>query len=1215
MSYQWYNLGTITLTYGSAVVTGSGTGWGSLAFARPGDALFRIASGALALVGEIASVESNTQVTLSTVYPGSTESGLSYKIAPISLARSDVGALSFDLATFVAQTTQLISGVGVPSNSVGEDGWIYIREDVPEYYKKLGGEWQAPVSFAGPQGIAGATYASTSTTSLTVGTGSKTLTVQASRAYQVGARARISSTATPTTYMEGVVTSYSGTTLIVDVDKTNGSGTLASWNVNIAGEIGPQGPTGASFAATSTTSLAIGTGSKAFTTQAGLAYTVGQRVRAVSASDAAKWMEGAVASYSGTTLTLTVDLTNGSGTLADWNINLTGERGAVGATGPSYPTTSTTSLAIGAGSKAFTVAAGLAYTAGHRARAVSASDSTKWMEGQVASYSGTTLTLTVDLTNGTGTLADWSINLSGERGTQGIQGASFAATSTTSLAIGTGSRSFTTQAGLAYSAGQRVRAASAADVANYMEGVVASYSGTTLAVTVDRIGGSGTLADWNINLIGQPGATGPGYIATSATSRGIGTGTMSFTTQENLAYTVGARVRAAYVSDPGNYYMEGIVSSYAGASLAVDFDRAVGSGTYANWTINLVGDRGATGKSYGGTSATSLLIEVASKAFTTQADLAYLAGARVRAFSTADPSDFMEGAVASYSGTTLTIDVDLTGGSGTHADWLFSIIGTPGVALVTTTSITALTPAIGELEFGIDTAFDVAVGARVKATSAGNFGIWAAGLVLSVVGGTLTLDADGIGLATEADDWVIGLSGDKGDPGTGSVDTVNGQPGPLVVLDGTDIEANVTLVNVTPAGSSIADALVALDTAASPGQAPWEQEPSAATLDIGALPSVYIELTGSTTATSFGTVANKLRFLRVGAGHGPITLTNNSNIKIKGGVNRTMVVGDLALCISDDDGTWDVVVSRGLAGTAFDDIKQAATDTATGVVELATTAEAQTGTDTARAVTPAGLRASTREKLTANRTYYVRSDGSDSNTGLANTSGGAFLTIPKGLSTAATLDFAGYTVTISVGAGSFAGGPVPKCVGQNSPTNLLITGAGSGSTTLTANAAYGGVIAAGLESGCQISGMTVTNSNANGYALHAYWGGKILIGSDCAFSTGSTGVLFVSTDPASEIRASASFSITANCAIAYSAQLGGSIILAGITITYGTRTFTVTAYSVAGTIVHRSVTNSGTVTGQRYDIWTLAVLTTSGGGASAVAGSTSGTTNTGAQYD
>lgn len=49
------------------------------------------------------------------------------------------------------------------------------------------------------------------------------------------------------------------------------------------------------------------------------------------------------------------------------------------------------------------------------------------------------------------------------------------------------------------------------------------------------------------------------------------------------------------------------------------------------------------------------------------------------------------------------------------------------------------------------------------------------------------------------------------------------------------------------------------------------------------------------------------------------------------------------------------------AATAFTNIKQAASTTATGVVELATTAEAEAKTDTARAVTPASLTSFTRK--------------------------------------------------------------------------------------------------------------------------------------------------------------------------------------------------------------------------------------------------------------
>jgi hypothetical protein len=79
---------------------------------------------------------------------------------------------------------------------------------------------------------------------------------------------------------------------------------------------------------------------------------------------------------------------------------------------------------------------------------------------------------------------------------------------------------------------------------------------------------------------------------------------------------------------------------------------------------------GLTALGYGGSSATSLLIGLGSKVFTTQANLAYN-GARVRAASAANLNNFMEG-VASYVGTTLTMNCDLIGGSGTFADWLLS---------------------------------------------------------------------------------------------------------------------------------------------------------------------------------------------------------------------------------------------------------------------------------------------------------------------------------------------------------------------------------------------------------------------------------------------------------------------------------------------------------------------------------------------------------------
>lgn len=68
-------------------------------------------------------------------------------------------------------------------------------------------------------------------------------------------------------------------------------------------------------------------------------------------------------------------------------------------------------------------------------------------------------------------------------------------------------------------------------------------------------------------------------------------------------------------------------------------------------------------------STTSLLIEVASKAFTVAASLGYVVGMRVRATSAANAANFMEGTVTSYATTVLTVAVDTIGGTGTLADW------------------------------------------------------------------------------------------------------------------------------------------------------------------------------------------------------------------------------------------------------------------------------------------------------------------------------------------------------------------------------------------------------------------------------------------------------------------------------------------------------------------------------------------------------------------
>jgi hypothetical protein len=69
-------------------------------------------------------------------------------------------------------------------------------------------------------------------TSLTVGTGAKTLTIQSGKAFAAGQYIVIYETSAPTTNsMLATVTSYSGTSLVVNVVATSGSGTHTDWSV------------------------------------------------------------------------------------------------------------------------------------------------------------------------------------------------------------------------------------------------------------------------------------------------------------------------------------------------------------------------------------------------------------------------------------------------------------------------------------------------------------------------------------------------------------------------------------------------------------------------------------------------------------------------------------------------------------------------------------------------------------------------------------------------------------------------------------------------------------------------------------------------------------------------------------------------------------------------------------------------------------------------
>ena len=82
-------------------------------------------------------------------------------------------------------------------------------------------------------------YTATSATSLTIGAGSKSLTVDTGKSFGIGQAVVLTSTSSPTMYMNGTVTAHNSSTgaLTVNVVDFSGSGTFTAWTINVSAQI------------------------------------------------------------------------------------------------------------------------------------------------------------------------------------------------------------------------------------------------------------------------------------------------------------------------------------------------------------------------------------------------------------------------------------------------------------------------------------------------------------------------------------------------------------------------------------------------------------------------------------------------------------------------------------------------------------------------------------------------------------------------------------------------------------------------------------------------------------------------------------------------------------------------------------------------------------------------------------------------------------------
>lgn len=254
-----------------------------------------------------------------------------------------------------------------------------------------------------------------------------------------------------------------------------------------------------------------------------------------------------------------------------------------------------------------------------------------------------------------------------------------------------------------------------------------------------------------------------------------------------------------------------------------------------------------------------------------------------------------------------------------------------------------------------------------------------------------------------------------------------------------------------------------------------------------------------------------------------------------------------------------------------------------------------------------------RPRLAADRTYYVRTDGSNSNTGLANTSGGAFLTVQKALDVAATLDFSGYTVTIQIADGTYAGAAVvPVCVGQRASSNLIIQGnAGTPGNVVLSTTSASAIIAT-ANAMARIKGLEV-RTTTSGNALVADGPGAVVEFANIRFGACSGAHVFCD---AGRVTATGNYAITGGAAQHIWMRNGGTVITDFRTVTItGTPAFS-SAYALTqqGSYLAGVMTFSGSATGVRYSSTLNGVINTVGGGASYLPGSSAGSTATGGQY-
>ena len=226
-----------------------------------------------------------------------------------------------------------------------------------------------------------------------------------------------------------------------------------------------------------------------------------------------------------------------------------------------------------------------------------------------------------------------------------------------------------------------------------------------------------------------------------------------------------------------------------------------------------------------------------------------------------------------------------------------------------------------------------------------------------------------------------------------------------------------------------------------------------------------------------------------------------------------------------------------------------------------------------------------REVLTADRNYYVRTDGNNGNSGLVNSAGGAFLTLQYAIDVVAALDRSIYNVTIQLGAGTFTSGGAFTGMGPGSGF-IQINGSGIATTTIATSGGFShNCIMASNTRRLRIANMRLETTATNSSCIRLDKGAELERLENVDFGPASYGHMV----SLGQSMATVTFNYTISGGAPYHVRLeqgGGYFVVAGNTVTLtGTPNFSVGFVRALTNsyVVFSGVTWSGSATGRRYD--------------------------------